>query len=228
MHWVTISSSASHSSSKSCIWLTTSTLDTVQSWAATLCVKLQPGNFTNVNFPQYLTRVHVSPFLSIINGFKNLQNVNQLVCLLLFEWSFPWVFYSTFHQVFPFPDYISSKLNKFGETWTFACLCFKTSTLNPNFQFTCVWKHLYPVFKADLSLVSISTEVEMKPTPWMLRFGQGRHPSRLGRGQAPPAQIMFSIVTAFHSPLLLRPPLFMDKAFSNSFTFISSIIWLSQ
>lgn len=82
-----------------------------------------------MNFPQNLTRVHVCHFLSIINGFKNLQNVNQLVCLLWFKWSFPWVLYSTFQGVFPFPDYISSKL-KFWETWAFACLCFKTSTLD--------------------------------------------------------------------------------------------------
>lgn len=97
--------------------------------------------------------------------------------------------------------------------WTFACLCFKTSTLNPNFQFTCCTASLCPVFKVDLSLVSINTEVGIKPPPWMLRFGQGRHPLMIGRRQAPPAQIMFTIITAFRSSLLLPPPLFMDRVF---------------
>lgn len=177
-----MSSSACHSSSKSCIWPNhkhpghSSQFHCYIMWKAS-ARQLNQCELSTIPYH----RSPCQPFLSIINSFKNLQNVSQLACLLLFEWSFLWVFYSAFHGVFPFPDYISSKLNKFWETGTFACLCFKTSTLNPNFQFTWCTASLCPVSKADLSLVSISTEVGMKPPPWTLRSGQGRHPLRLGR-----------------------------------------------
>lgn len=176
MHCVTISSSACHSSSKRCVWPNHKHSGHSSKF---LCVQLQPGNFAHVNLLQHITQVHVNLFLLIINGFKNLQNVKQLVSLpAIYSLSVLSLecFVALSTRFFPIASPASSTNSDSG-----FCLCVKTSTLKSNFYFTRNAQLLCALSRQVWVWWALVQKWEWSPLLECRDLVEGRHPSLVSR-----------------------------------------------